>query len=185
VTRESNHQTHESLPPNGEGYQTSQRCEYAFHAHPSCNPHVPQRNSTDRLAFGRTYIEARLKKIDRSGTRAAAHPDRSHAPGAGTSSVVSASDGAISCLEYLLSELQKHAKSKDASCKAGTFLSEQPNSLKSPKSYGPTKLRLVSQQSPAVTNEPQSDGYQASLNRRSASFTPSTLKSSANICGND
>jgi hypothetical protein len=139
------------------------------------------------LALGLAYINARLKKVgpeNSGGGVSISGPVRSPGEGEG-SSVVSVSDGAISCLEYLLSELRKHAESKDVSCKAGTFLSEQPNSLKSASYCGPTKQPPVSHLSLVATNELQSDGSLASLNRRSASFTRSTLKSSANTCGND
>src|SRR5689334_6419218 len=89
------------------------------------------------LIIGSYYASALNKRArqERENLGALSSPAERTPGGSGASSVVSVSDGAISCLEYLLSELRKHEKSNASLCGAPQDFADQRNSLSAGKPY--------------------------------------------------
>jgi hypothetical protein len=90
------------------------------------------------------------------------------------------------CLDYLASELAKHAKSADIFQHQRTELSKSPSGA-SQRSSGPTIPRLGLPHSPSVTCEQPADGFQARSTRppmSGPSCSPLRLIQT-DLCGNN
>jgi hypothetical protein len=132
-------------------------------------------------AFAHTPL-SRDNKTGPGTQSGAAHPGP-HAPGEGASEFVSRGEP---CLDYLASELAKHAKSADIFQHQRTELSKSPSGA-SQRSSGPTTPRLGSRHSPSVMCEQPAAGFQARSTRppmSGPSCSPLRLIQT-DLCGND
>jgi hypothetical protein len=147
-------------------------------------------SSSPRLAIGFHYLSARgvhVKKTGRPEREGATSSDRPHTRSgqerAGSFEFVS---GANPCLDYLASELAKHAKSADIFRHQRTELSKSPSGA-SQRSSGPTTPRLGLPHSPSVMCEQPVGGFQARSTRplmSGPSCSPLRLIQT-DLCGND
>src|SRR5689334_15988690 len=87
------------------------------------------------LIIGSYYASALNKRARQESRGGRPHPAERTPGGSGASSVVSVSDGGVACLEYLLAELRKHAKSNASLCGEPQDFAGQPNSLSAGKPY--------------------------------------------------
>jgi hypothetical protein len=184
-----------SLPSSSEGRAPgcAEPGKKSAHLFPVTPDAPTSRTQPNRMSIGREYAAVLMR---RSGTqsRGTAHPDRLRARSGDkhASSVVDLSNaGASTCLEYLLSEMLKHAKSTDTNQRQRTELSQGASDL-SQGSFGPITPRRSSPQLCAAMSEQPGAGSVVK-STRPPTFGPScsplrliqtgSLRNS--LCGND